>query len=102
MSTLTFAETLSVLRRMRSAGVIDEATLQDALDLIRHLPWRRFPQGPAWDDIASVSSTYGLRGADLWHLCTALTLKKRLLPSLRLLSYDSKLVAAAAEVDLAP
>jgi len=102
MSSLTFAETLSVLYRMRSGREISAATLEDAAELINHLPWRRFTLSPSWEEIAAASSTHGLRGADLWHLSLALTLRKRQFPWIRLLTYDQKLFAAATDEHLTP
>lgn len=100
ISTLTVAETSSVLHRMRRAQAIDDETLSDSLEVIANLPWRLFRLSPAWDDIAEAASRSGLKGADLWHLSLALTLRKRQFPSVRVLTYDVKLLEAAAEEGL--
>lgn len=100
ISTLTVAETFSVLHHMRRAQAIDDETLSDSLEVIANLPWRLFRLSPAWDDIAEAASRSGLKGADLWHLSLALTLRKRQFPSVRVLTYDVKLLEAAAEEGL--
>jgi predicted nucleic acid-binding protein len=49
-----------------------------------------------WADIKALASQRPLRGADLWHLATAITLQKDI-PELVLLTFDKKLKLAAKE-----
>ena len=63
-------------------------------------PYRKVSIAPAWEVVARLSGNCGLRGADLWHLCTAVTLREKYLPQISVLTFDSKLKAAASELNL--
>jgi predicted nucleic acid-binding protein len=102
MSTLAYAETCAVLSRLQRDRIITGSEASGSLDAIASLPWKRLLLCPGWDEISEVSGKWGLRGADLWHLSLALTLRRRQLSELVLLTYDSQLRSAAAGEGLAP
>lgn len=58
-------------------------------------PWRWVEASPERSLCESLAAAHGLRGADLWHLATALTIRRRL-PEITLLTYDRILAQAAA------
>ncbi len=95
ISSLTFAETNSVLSRLRREGFMTTSGANTSLVTLSSAPWRRVSRGPGWDQIASAAQTCDLRGADLWHISMALTLKRQGIHELLLLTYDAKLKAAA-------
>jgi predicted nucleic acid-binding protein len=85
VSSLAAAETLAVLGRIeredRASGV---AAAREGF-LRGRWRWTRIvPETPV---TASLAARHRLRGADLWHLAAALTLRERL-PELRLLTFD--------------
>ncbi|MBI4367749.1 MAG: type II toxin-antitoxin system VapC family toxin [Deltaproteobacteria bacterium] len=97
LSTLAIAEVVAVLAREGSA----EARLR------RQMFWRDVTEGfwyqyhiaPPVSCLAELSDRHRLRGADLWHLASALTLRDEL-PGLRLLTFDLQLARAAAREDI--
>lgn len=101
MSTLAYAEACSVLSRLRRENVITGDQLAEALDSLSCEPWRWVPASPGRDEMAEAAVRWNLRGADLWHMATVLTLRKRQLPGLLLMTYDARLAAVAEQEDLA-
>ncbi len=101
LSTLGYAESCAVLRRLRREDIITGEQLAEALESLRCEPWRRLTTGPGWDEIAEAAVRWNMRGADLWHLATVLTLRQRQLPGLLMLTYDARLKAIAEEAGLA-
>lgn len=94
VSSLAFAEVHAVLARIgREAG--QAAASEQARESFAGGPWRWVEAGPERSLCESLAAAHGLRGADLWHLATALTLRLRL-PELTLLTYDRVLARAAA------
>lgn len=100
LSTLAYAEALAAVdRRVRER----QASAASARDLRLRLlgePWRPVTIQPTWTTVEELSRHHSLRGADLWHLATAVTLRQNI-PELRLLTYDERLHAAAAMIGLA-
>ena len=101
VSTLAYAESCAVLSRLRREGTITGDQLAEAMDSLSCEPWRRLATGPGWDEIAEAAARWNLRGADLWHFATVLTLRKRHLPDLLMLTIDARLRAAAEEAGFA-
>jgi predicted nucleic acid-binding protein len=100
ISSLTFAEASSVLSRLRREGVMTTSDANKALATLSSAPWRKVSRGPGWDQITGAAQAWNLRGADLWHISMALTLKRQGIHELLLLTYDSQLRAAAEEARL--
>jgi len=101
ISTLAYAETCSVLSRLHRENTITGDELAAALDSIASDPWRRLHASPGWDEISAAAGKWNLRGADLWHLVTVLTLREHRLPGLLLLTYDAGLASAVKDECLA-
>lgn len=94
LSSLAYAETCAVIERLRREQQLPPALADSAHDAIADGPWRRLSLLPDWDLVRSLGHRWPLRGADLWHLGTAVTLQREL-PSLRMLTFDTRLAVAA-------
>ena len=94
MSTLAYVETCAVIARMKRERILADVLLHAALEVLEKGPWHRLNTWPEWKIIQPLSLKWPLRGADLWHLATAKSLKKQL-PELFLLTFDTRLKVAA-------
>jgi predicted nucleic acid-binding protein len=94
LSTLAWAEAHAVIGRLAHDRISTGALLDTARDLLNVGPWRRVNVAPSWDVVGVLATKWPLRGADLWHLAAAKSLQTEL-PELAMLSFDSKLAAAA-------
>jgi predicted nucleic acid-binding protein len=94
ISTLSYAETCTVIARMRRDRLLADILTEAALEALGQGPWRRLHIGPQWGMIHSLALKWALRGADLWHLAMAKSLQEQL-PELVLLTFDDKLDVAA-------
>jgi predicted nucleic acid-binding protein len=94
VSTLSYAEVLAVFERLRRAGVVSEKRVDRSLESLERGPWQRLDLQPDWGDIRSLASQWSLRGADLWHLSTAMGLRREI-GELILLTFDKRLRLAA-------
>lgn len=94
MSSLTYGEVCTVIARLRRERQIPDVFVAAAFDALDAGPWRLSTLSPEAAIMKKLSKKWPLRGADLWHLATAVTLKKQL-PELNLLTYDNRLLAAA-------
>ena len=94
LSTLSYAEVLAVLFRIRREKMMPEVFLDAAEEFLDTGPWRRLNTAPAWKIMKRLLSRFALRGADLWHLAVAKSLQDEL-PELRLLTFDVRLKGAA-------
>ncbi len=101
LSSLSWAEVQAVLARIERQRALPSALLDAARELLTSGHWRQVTVSPEWKRTQQLAAKWPLRGADLWHLSAAMTLKGDL-PELRLLSYDSRLAAAAEGEGLAP
>ena len=101
VSTLAYAEVLSVLDRMEKERILTKILVQSAIQALMEGPWRFLTLGPAREQMDSLRGKYSLKGADFWHLSLARTLKKET-PDLILLSFDAKLKEAAEREGFAP
>ena len=100
LSTLAFAEVFAVLARFERDGSLPTVLADAAHELVKNGPWRRLTLQPDWASIHDLAVRWPLRGADLWHLATAVTLSREL-PELRLITFDARLIAASGGLDLA-
>ena len=101
VSSLAYAEVLSVLDRMAREKLLTKILVQSALQAFMEGPWRFLTLGPAREQMDSLRGKYTLRGADFWHLSLARTLKMET-PDLILLSFDGKFREAAEGEGFAP
>ena len=100
LSTLTYAEVLAALSRRLRQGRVSPAVHREMRARLSGEPWLRVDVQPSWSMLEDVAKEHALRGADCWHLATAMTLRQNI-PELRLLTYDERLRSAAAATGLA-
>jgi predicted nucleic acid-binding protein len=94
VSTLSYAEVLAVFERLRRSGVVSGKLVDRSLEGLERGPWQRLDLQPDWGDIRSLASQWSLRGADLWHLSTAMGLRREI-GEMILLTFDKRLRLAA-------
>lgn len=94
LSSLALAETHAVINRLARERLLADVLIKAALEALAVGPWRFINLSPGPGEIARLGARWPLRGADLWHLALAVTLKQHL-PELTLLTFDSRLQAAA-------
>jgi predicted nucleic acid-binding protein len=94
VSTLSYAEVLAVFERLRRSGGVSEKLVDRSLEGLERGPWQRLDLQPDWGDIRSLASQWSLRGADLWHLSTAMGLRREI-GEMTLLTFDKRLRLAA-------
>ena len=94
VSTLSYAEVLAVFERLRRSGVVSEKLVDRSLEGLERGPWQRLDLQPDWGVIRSLASQWSLRGADLWHLSTAMGLRREI-GEMTLLTFDKRLRLAA-------
>jgi len=95
ISTLAYAEVSAVIARMKREHVLVETLVNAAFEVLDQGPWRRIYTWPEWDIVRVLAAKWPLRGADLWHLATAITMRKEF-PELTFLTFDQRLKKAAA------
>lgn len=100
LSTLAAAEVYAVIARIEREAVLADVLIAAARETFAAGPWRRLNMQPSWELVEEYATRWPLRGADLWHLALAKTLQ-RVLPDLRLLTFDKRLAVAAAGEGLA-
>jgi predicted nucleic acid-binding protein len=100
LSTLGYAEVLAVIARLERERELPTVLADSARELVRNGPWRRLALQPDWASIDDLATRWPLRGADLWHLATAVTLSREL-PEMRMITFDSRLMAASTGLGLA-
>jgi len=100
LSTLAWAEAHAVIARIERERVLAAVLLHSARETLGSGPWRRVNASPEWAEVRKLSGKWPLRGADLWHLAAAKSLRVEL-PELVILTYDVHLAAAARGEDLA-
>ncbi len=100
LSGLALAEVHAVISRIRRERRLADVLVDAALEVMETGPWRRIHVAPAERWIRSLARSWPLRGADLWHLALARTMQQEL-PELTLLTFDSRLAAAARGEGLA-
>ena len=95
ISTLAYAEVSAVIARMKRERILVETLVNAAFEALDQGPWRRIYTWPEREIVRALSAKWPLRGADLWHLAAATTLRKEF-HELRLLTFDQRLKKAAA------
>jgi len=94
VSSLAYAETCAVIARLQRERILTDVLVQAALEVLREGPWNYLNILPEWKTIQPLSVKWSLRGANLWHLAAAKCLQRQL-PELSLLTFDTRLKAAA-------
>ena len=94
ISTLAFAEFCAVVSRMQRERILTEIVARAVFEVLDGGPWRRIFSYPDLELVKELSAKWPLRGADLWHLATAKSLRTDF-PELFFLSFDSRLNQAA-------
>jgi predicted nucleic acid-binding protein len=94
LTTLAYAEVNAVLARMQREHILTEVLYQSTHEILDRGPWRRISIAPEWLITRRLAAKHPLRGADLWHLSAAVSLKNEL-RELSLLTFDQRLKAAA-------
>ena len=94
LTTLAYAEVSAVISRMKRDHILTEVLFQSAFEVVDRGPWRRISVSPGWLLIQKLAKKHALRGADLWHLAAAMSLKDEF-PELSLLTFDQRLKTAA-------
>jgi predicted nucleic acid-binding protein len=94
VSSLAGAEFHACLARLQRDGHLAATLAQATCLAFDQGPWRRITMEPSWELFPTLSSRYQLRGADLWHLAMASSLRPDL-PEIVLLTFDNALSAAA-------
>ncbi len=92
LSSLALAEVISVLHRIGETAVKLRCT--EFLRDVREGFWCQLHIAPSAEQLEVLAGRHRLRGADLWHLATALMLQKEL-PATRLVTFDLQLARAA-------
>ncbi len=95
-SSLAWAEIHAVIARSQLQGKLVDA----AREALTSGPWRWINVVPDRKLIRALAARWQLRGADLWHLAAAKTLKADR-PELTLLTFDRQLALAAKGEGLA-
>ncbi|HVC76765.1 MAG TPA: PIN domain-containing protein [Candidatus Micrarchaeaceae archaeon] len=99
LSTLALAEALAVVARLEREGALPAALADAARDVVVNGPWRRLSLQPDWKSVETLAARWPLRGADLWHLATADTLRREL-PDLKVITFDTRLGVASQGIGL--
>jgi hypothetical protein len=99
LSTLAFAETFAVVARLEGEGNLPKVLADAARDVVVNGPWRRLSLQPDWKSMEMLAVQWPLRGADLWHLAAADTLRREL-PDLKVITFDSRLGVASQGIGL--
>ena len=94
LTTLAYAEASAVISRMRRESLLTEVLFQSAHEVLDRGPWRRISVSPGWAIIRDLANEHSLRGANLWHLAAAVSLRDEF-PELSLLTFDQQLMMAA-------
>ena len=99
MSTLAYAEVSAVIARLERDRALPPVLADTSREMLRGGLWARLLLQPDSTSIDEIAIGWPLRGADLWHLATAITLTREL-PEVRVLTFDARLGAAAEALGL--
>ncbi len=99
VSSLGVAETYAVINRLHREGHIQKPLYLEVIDMFEEGNWRGLNIIPSKKIIKDLAKKWPLRGADLWHLASAITLRREL-PELCFITFDHKLSEAAKGVGL--
>ncbi len=94
LSSLAWAEVQAVIARVQREKALAGILIEAARKSVDSGPWRQLNMVPTREMTRNLATKWSLRGADLWHLATANTVKSEL-PELTLLTFDQRLKDAA-------
>jgi predicted nucleic acid-binding protein len=94
LSALAYAEVNAVMAHMKREHILTEVLYQSTHEILDRGPWRRISIAPEWLITRRLAAKHPLRGADLWHLAAAISLKSEF-RELSLLTFDQRLKTAA-------
>jgi len=94
ISSLAYSEVAAVISRMKRESILSDLLVDISFDVLERGPWRRIAIHPDQHIARNLAVKWPLKGADLWHLAAAKSLKNEF-PELVLLTFDSKLTQAA-------
>ena len=94
LSSLAYTETCAVIARLERERLFPDVLIGSARETLSAGPWRRLSLLPDWEAVRTLAPKWPVRGADLWHLATACTLRREL-PELGLLTFDNRMAVAA-------
>ncbi|HEY8201528.1 MAG TPA: type II toxin-antitoxin system VapC family toxin [Actinomycetota bacterium] len=94
LSSLAYTETRAVIARLERERLFPDVLIGSTRETLDAGPWRRLSLLPDWETVRTLAPKWPIRGADLWHLATALTLRREL-PGLGLLTFDNRMAVAA-------
>jgi predicted nucleic acid-binding protein len=100
LSSLAHAEASAVIARITRAGMLDPDSAATVHTAMTSSPWRVLNGLPDRLLVTELSRKWPLRGADLWHLAMAVSLKRDL-PEISMLTFDACLLEAAVGEGLA-
>lgn len=100
LSSLALAEVYAVLSRIKRERLLAKILVESSLDALESGPWRRLTISPDAGEVRKLALKWSLRGADLWHLAAAKTLRREL-PELLVLTFDQRLYQASAGENIA-
>lgn len=95
ISSLAWTEAHAVIARIERERKLAHVLVEAAREALQQGPWRRANVAPEWNGVQTLAKAWPLRGAALWNLAAAKTLRNDL-PELTLLSFDARLASAAA------
>lgn len=101
LSSLAHAEVSVVIARMKRERILSDSLVDMSFEALAQGPWRRLRAHPDWSGTEELARKWSLRGADLWHLSAARSLKEEL-SELALLTFDARLGIAVQGEGLAP
>jgi predicted nucleic acid-binding protein len=94
ISTLSYTEVCAVISRLKREEFLADILAEVAFRALKTGPWTYLNIWPEWDKLSALSQKWSLKGTQLWHLATAITLKNQI-SELTLLTFDTRLAAAA-------
>jgi predicted nucleic acid-binding protein len=94
LSSLAYTEVCAVIARLGRERRYPDVLLGSAQGTLEAGPWRRLSLLPDSTMVRKLAPKWPVRGADLWHLATALTLRREL-PELAVLTFDHRMAVAA-------
>lgn len=94
ISSLAWTEAHAVIARIGRERKAASILIDAARESLETGPWRRANVAPDWKHVERLATAWPLRGADLWHLAAAASLRTEL-PELTLLTFDTRLAVAA-------
>lgn len=94
LTTLAIAEVFTVLSRVQREKLLPEKIIESLFEMLESGPWSRLNVTPDSLAMKRLACKWPLRGSGLWHLATAVTLRREF-PELMILTYDRELVRAS-------